>query len=64
MKPNDQPVRLDKTEKAKLGTDIVAFYDGKRRWIAYQTWTTSKHSISELELICGDDKNTSKSSLI
>ncbi|CVL08287.1 uncharacterized protein FMAN_05093 [Fusarium mangiferae] len=54
-KPNDRARKIGDSEKAMLGTDIVAFHDGKRRWIVYQNWTND--NVSEVEMVCCDDKS-------
>lgn len=59
-KLNETPMKIILTEKAKAGTDIVAFHDGKRRWIAYQTWIEDEddqeNTKSEVQVICLEDE--------
>ncbi|KAH7217529.1 hypothetical protein BKA60DRAFT_648851 [Fusarium oxysporum] len=59
-KLNEKPTKLVITKDAKLDTDIVAFYDGRRRWIAYQTWMDGDdddESYSQIQIVCLDDES-------
>ncbi|KAF4502906.1 hypothetical protein FAGAP_864 [Fusarium agapanthi] len=52
--PDSEPTIVVKTEEADEGTDIIAFHDGKNRWIVYQT--TDARDECSIMLRCVDTK--------
>ncbi|KIL89182.1 hypothetical protein FAVG1_07576 [Fusarium avenaceum] len=59
-KLTETPVKIPATKDAKAGTDIVAFHDGKRRWIAFQTWyedDDEENTESHIQIVCLDDES-------
>ncbi|CVL06549.1 uncharacterized protein FPRN_05165 [Fusarium proliferatum] len=53
--PDSEPTVVVKTNDADEGTDIIAFHDGKNRWILYQT--TDARDESSIMLRCVDTKD-------
>ncbi|KAI0149614.1 hypothetical protein GGR57DRAFT_515055 [Xylariaceae sp. FL1272] len=57
-KLNEKPNEVTGTKESKVGTDIVAFFDGKNRWIAYQVDTEDNGEIvSHIQVQCTSNKN-------
>ncbi|KAM6515603.1 hypothetical protein FALCPG4_013822 [Fusarium falciforme] len=59
-KPSEKPIKIADTERAKAGTDIVAFHDGRRRWIAFQTWyedEDEEETESHVQVVCLDQES-------
>ncbi|KAM6536270.1 hypothetical protein FALCPG4_002280 [Fusarium falciforme] len=49
--PEEDPIRVSKTNNSMENTDLVALYDGNYRWIAYQTKSDGDDEDSEIKVI-------------
>ncbi|KAH7188099.1 uncharacterized protein B0J16DRAFT_370102 [Fusarium flagelliforme] len=54
-KVGERPVEVKNTDNSKKDTDMVAFFDGKRRWVAYQSTKMFRgREESNIQLVCVD----------
>lgn len=54
-KVNNEPQMVEETTDSKKNTDLVAFYDGEHRWIAYQTsFKSNGREKSRIQIRCID----------
>ncbi|KAI6772936.1 hypothetical protein HG530_003894 [Fusarium avenaceum] len=56
-KLNETPAKILATKDSKASTDIVAFHDDKRRWVAFQIWCEGEDDEETESHIQGQGRN-------